>query len=86
MASFEFPAHDRFLDRQADLARLENWWAGAERNALALFGRRRVGKSWLFREFADGKPALLLVALAEVVEWTGVDGVFEVIDEVRWGV
>lgn len=23
--------------------------------------------------------------MAEFVEWTGVDGVFEVIDEVRWG-
>ncbi len=62
MDSFIFPAHDRFLDRQADLGRLEDWWAGAERNALALYGRRRVGKSWLFREFAHDKPALLLVA------------------------
>src|SRR6266540_6136609 len=60
--SFDFPAHDRFLDREADLARLEDWWVGDERNALALYGRRRVGKSWLFREFAHGKPALLLVA------------------------
>lgn len=24
--------------------------------------------------------------MAEYVEWTGLDGVFEVIDEVRWGV
>jgi uncharacterized protein len=47
---------------EADLARLENWWAGVERNALALYGRRRVGKSWLFREFAHSKPALLLIA------------------------
>lgn len=62
MVRFDFPAHDRFLDREADLARLEDWWAGGESNALALYGRRRVGKSWLFREFAHGKPALLLVA------------------------
>lgn len=27
-----------------------------------LHGRRRVGKSWLFRRFAHGKPALVLVA------------------------
>jgi AAA+ ATPase superfamily predicted ATPase len=59
MDRFDFPAHDRFLDREADLARLEDWWAGAERNTLALYGRRRVGKSWLFREFAHGKPAIL---------------------------
>jgi AAA+ ATPase superfamily predicted ATPase len=62
MDAFDFPAHDRFLDREADLARLEDWWAGVEQNALALYGRRRVGKSWLFREFAHRKPALLLVA------------------------
>ena len=62
MQTFSFPAHDRFLNREDDLARLEDWWAGPEKNALALYGRRRVGKSWLFREFAHGKPALLLVA------------------------
>jgi len=62
METFLFPARDRFLDREADLARLEDWWAGTERNALALYGRRRVGKSWLIRQFAHGKPALLLVA------------------------
>ena len=62
MHHFAFPAHDRFLNRSADLARLEDWWSGSEQNALALYGRRRVGKSWLFREFAHGMPALLLVA------------------------
>ncbi|MGH2894644.1 MAG: ATP-binding protein [Solirubrobacteraceae bacterium] len=59
---FGFPARDRFLDRERDLARLDDWWGGREANALALYGRRRVGKSWLFRRFADGKPAVVLVA------------------------
>ncbi len=63
MPPFSFAAHDRFLDRDADLQRLEAWWADErDRNALALYGRRRVGKSWLLREFAHGKPALVLVA------------------------
>jgi uncharacterized protein len=62
MDAFSFPARDRFLDRKADLARMEDWWSGGEANALALYGRRRVGKSWLFRRFADGKPAVVLVA------------------------
>lgn len=62
MDAFSFPARDRFLDRKADLARMEDWWRGGEANALALYGRRRVGKSWLFRRFADGKPAVVLVA------------------------
>jgi AAA+ ATPase superfamily predicted ATPase len=62
MDQFSFAALDRFLDRDADLARMEDWWSGRETNALALYGRRRVGKSWLFRRFADGKPAVILVA------------------------
>ncbi|WP_129668927.1 ATP-binding protein [Phytoactinopolyspora endophytica] len=62
METFRFAARDEFVNRVADLARLEDWWEGAERNVLALYGRRRVGKSWLFRTFADGKPAIVLVA------------------------
>jgi AAA+ ATPase superfamily predicted ATPase len=63
MQAFAFPAHDRFLNRGADLARLDAWWVDErDRDALALYGRRRVGKSWLLREFAHGKPALVLVA------------------------
>ncbi len=59
---YDWPIRDRFLNREEDLRRLEDWWQGEDRNALALYGRRRVGKSWLFRAFADGKPAILLVA------------------------
>lgn len=62
MEAFSFAAHDRFIDRVDDLARLGDWWSGAETNALALYGRRRVGKSWLVRRFAHDKPAILLVA------------------------
>jgi hypothetical protein len=59
---FDFPAIDRFVNRDRDLAALEAWWTGDDRNALNLLGRRRVGKSWLFRRFAHGKPATVLVA------------------------
>jgi AAA+ ATPase superfamily predicted ATPase len=62
LSSYGWPARERFLNRTDDLARLEEWWEGDDRNALALYGRRRVGKSWLLRAFADGKPALVLVA------------------------
>lgn len=58
---FEFAAHHEFRNRRHDLERLEAWWTGEERNALALYGRRRVGKSWLVRELAHGKRALVLV-------------------------
>jgi AAA+ ATPase superfamily predicted ATPase len=41
---------------------LEDWWTDSTRDALCVYGRRRVGKSWLFRRFADGKEAVVLVA------------------------
>jgi AAA+ ATPase superfamily predicted ATPase len=60
--SFSWPSRSAFRNRGADLRALEDWWASPTRDALCLFGRRRVGKSWLFRAFADGKPAVILVA------------------------
>jgi hypothetical protein len=62
MAPYVFPARGRFVNRESDLAAMERWWASGDRNALNLYGRRRVGKSWLFRRFADGKAATILVA------------------------
>lgn len=38
----------------------------------------------LGEEFSEGDDERQR-RMAEFVEWTGVDGVFEVIDEVRWG-
>lgn len=60
--AFEFAALDEFVNRVDDLAAMERWWSSQDRNALNLYGRRRVGKSWLFRRFAHGKPATILVA------------------------
>ena len=58
----EWSARDDFVNREADLEAMEQWWSGRTRDALCLIGRRRVGKSWLFRRFADGKPSVILVA------------------------
>lgn len=62
MSPFVFVPRDRFVNRADDLARLEDWWSDGTRDALCVYGRRRVGKSWLFRRFADGKEAVVLVA------------------------
>jgi AAA+ ATPase superfamily predicted ATPase len=62
MAPFEFTPRDKFINRVDDLYRLASWWEGPTRDALCMYGRRRVGKSWLLRRFADGKKALILVA------------------------
>lgn len=62
MLNYQFPAAASFVNRDDDLAVLERWWSGPDPNALNLHGRRRVGKSWLFRMFAHGRPATILVA------------------------
>jgi AAA+ ATPase superfamily predicted ATPase len=62
MDTYTWKPVDQFLNRRNDLALLESWWGSPTRDALALVGRRRVGKSWLFRKFAHEKPAVILVA------------------------
>lgn len=59
---FEWREVDNFFDRDEHLVRLEQWWTSADRQPVSLYGRRRVGKSWLFRRFAHSKPAVILVA------------------------
>ena len=60
--SFEWAAAGDFLDRDAELAQLDSWWRSGDPNPMCIYGRRRCGKSWLFRKFAHGKPAVVLVA------------------------
>ncbi len=59
---YVWPRVEESIDRTAEIDRLKTWWAGDERMPVNLYGRRRVGKSWLFRRFSHGKPAVLLVA------------------------
>ena len=59
---YVWPVAGEFLGREDELDRLGQWWVSLSREPINLFGRRRVGKSWLFRKFANGKPALVLVA------------------------
>lgn len=62
MDTFTWEPKHRFANRVDDLAAMEAWWVSPTRDAIVLLGRRRVGKSWLFRRFADGRPAVVLVA------------------------
>lgn len=62
MGLYTWTPRERFVNRERDLVQLESWWEHPTRDAIALVGRRRVGKSWLFRRFADGKPSVILVA------------------------
>lgn len=60
--TYRWTLASQFLDRTEERARLEEWWASSERTPINLYGRRRVGKSWLLRRFAHDKPAVILVA------------------------
>jgi AAA+ ATPase superfamily predicted ATPase len=62
VAPYEWASIGEFVNRAEELARMETWWEATTRQPLAILGRRRVGKSWLFRRFAHHKPAVVLVA------------------------
>ena len=59
---FNFPPAGEFMGRTEQLATLEDWWAAPSGKPINMYGRRRVGKSWLFRKLAHGKKAIILVA------------------------
>lgn len=60
--AFKWPLAEEFLNRTTELEQLKRWWEEGGRRLVLMYGRRRVGKSWLFRAFAHGKPAVILVA------------------------
>lgn len=47
----------RFVGRDRELRGLERWWRRGDTFAL-VWGRRRVGKSWLVARFAADRPAV----------------------------
>lgn len=48
-----------FVNRERELKSLADWWARAQRGSLALvWGRRRVGKTALIKQFAQDKDAM----------------------------
>ena len=55
-----------FVDREHELAALEERWDASRQLAL-LWGRRRVGKSTLLQRFANGKPCVFHQAVKGTV-------------------
>jgi AAA+ ATPase superfamily predicted ATPase len=64
VATYRWALSNDFLNRQQELAQLDRWWDEGGRRLVTMYGRRRVGKSWLFRAFAHAKPTIVLVAEA----------------------
>jgi uncharacterized protein len=51
-----------FVNREAELALLSDWWNASGARLGIVWGRRRVGKSALLGRFAQDKPAILHTA------------------------
>ncbi len=51
-----------FVDREIELAQLENLYTSGRAELFILYGRRRVGKTELLRAFCTGKPHLFFIA------------------------
>src|SRR6185312_1133525 len=52
----------RFVNRDEELATLEDWWRTPRGSIALVWGRRRVGKSTLLARFAEDKPTIFYVA------------------------
>ena len=51
-----------FVNRQRELAALEQWWDRPHAGLALVWGRRRVGKTWLIDALAGGRRSLVHVA------------------------
>lgn len=52
----------RFVGRERELAMLEERYERGDQQTVVVYGRRRVGKTSLIRQFTDGKPTLWFTA------------------------
>jgi len=53
---------DEFIGRRKELELMESWYAGDNFEFVAIYGRRRVGKTTLIERFLDGKRAIFFSA------------------------
>ncbi|MEZ0248358.1 MAG: ATP-binding protein, partial [Thermoproteus sp.] len=44
-----------FVDREEELDFLEALWREDKPHLVVIYGRRRIGKTWLVRRFMEGK-------------------------------
>lgn len=51
-----------FVDRERELGWLEERWRAPGAQLLVVYGRRRVGKTELLKQFIHGKPAIYVLA------------------------
>lgn len=52
----------QFVNRERELHRLETWWASPDARLALVWGRRRVGKTWLVSAFAKTRRSVVHLA------------------------
>lgn len=64
MDNYNFEKHELFVNQISGLGRIQKWYDDddTEQRLLTIYGRRRIGKTWLFKKFAHNKQAIVLVA------------------------
>jgi hypothetical protein len=48
-----------FINRAKELAALEKSWKSAKASFIICYGRRRVGKTEIIKQFLESKPGLI---------------------------
>ncbi|MBM3242468.1 ATP-binding protein [Candidatus Poribacteria bacterium] len=51
-----------FVDRERDLTALERFWLSGKAEFFVLYGRRRIGKTELLRQFCQNKRSIYFLA------------------------
>lgn len=52
----------KFIGREQELKSLEDWWASNASQLIIIYGRRRVGKTELIKQFIKDKPHIYFLA------------------------
>lgn len=52
----------KFINRERELEALENFWLGKEAQLIIIYGKRRIGKTELIKQFMKNKPHIYFLA------------------------
>ena len=52
----------KFIDREKELKALNSWWKENRAHLIILYGKRRIGKTELIKQFIKNKPSIYFLA------------------------
>jgi len=52
----------KFIDRERELNALENFWAELDPQLIVIYGKRRIGKTELIKQFIKDKHSIYFLA------------------------